>query len=108
RGSVSHKGTPTSTLLKHSLRVLLLGNQISSADSTMVTLIPISTKELLHKGWGSPRPPHKVVHAASHQVGGSLTLPASLKAPRGRDTKISCWFPKEPQHKGTKSCSLTL
>ena len=25
----------------------------------MVTLILISTKELLHKGWGSPRPPHK-------------------------------------------------
>ena len=49
----------TSMLLKHSLRVLLLGNQVSSADSTMVTLILISTKELLHKGWGSPRPPHK-------------------------------------------------
>ena len=58
-GSVSHKGTPTSTLLKHSLRVLLLGHQVSSADSTAVTLIPSSTKELLYKGWGSPRPPHK-------------------------------------------------
>ena len=57
RGSVSHKGTPISTLLKHSLRVSLLGNQVSSADSTTITLIPGSTKELLHKGWGSPRPP---------------------------------------------------
>ena len=59
RGSVSHKGTPTSMLLKHSLRVSLLGNQVSSVDKTTVTLILISTKELLHKGWGSPRPPHK-------------------------------------------------
>ena len=24
-----------------------------------VTLAPLSIKELLHKGWGSPRPPHK-------------------------------------------------
>ena len=31
---------------------------------TMVTLIPISTKELLHKGWGSPCALHKIVHAA--------------------------------------------
>ena len=53
------KATPTSTLLKHSLRVLLLGNQVSPVNSITVTLIPISTKELLHKGWGSPRPPHK-------------------------------------------------
>ena len=79
RGSVSHKGTPTSILLKHSLRVLFLGNQVSSVIKTTITLIPISTKELLHKKWGSPRPPHKIVHAAPHQVGGSLTLPASLK-----------------------------
>src|SRR6185503_12376623 len=99
---VSHKVTPTSTLLKHSLRVLLLGNQVSSVDNTTVTLIPISTKELLHKGWGSPHPPHKVVHAAPHQVGGSLTLPASLKAPSGRRTKIFCRFNKEPQYKGTR------
>ena len=99
RGSVSHKGTPTSTLLKHSLRVLLLGNQVSSVDKITVTLIPISTKELLHKGWGSPRPPHKVVHTAPHQVGGLLTLPASLKAPRGRRTEIFLWFTLEPAHK---------
>ena len=46
------KAPPTSTLLKHSLKVSLLGNQVSSADSTTVTLIPDSTKEFLHKGWG--------------------------------------------------------
>ena len=44
RGSVCHKGTPTSTLLKHSLRVSLPGNQVSSVNTITVTLIPISTK----------------------------------------------------------------
>ena len=44
-----------------------------------VTLIPVSTKKLHREGWGSPRPPHKVVDATPHQVGGSLTLPESLK-----------------------------
>ena len=82
------KDAPTSTLLKHSLRVSLLGNQVSSADSTTVTLIPGSTKELLHKGWGSPRRPHKVVVAAPHQVGGSMTCRRATNAPRCRRTEI--------------------
>ena len=43
-GSVSHKGTPTSTLLKHSRRVLLPGNQVSSVNTITVILIPIFTK----------------------------------------------------------------
>ena len=40
---------------------MLLGNQVSSGGHrvTTVTLIPGSTKELVHKGRGSPRPPHK-------------------------------------------------
>ena len=108
RGSDCHKGAPTSMLMKHSRRVSLPGNQVSSVNTITVTLIPLSTKELHQERWGSPHPPHKVVDAASHQVGGSLTLPASLKAPRCRRTKKSCWFTKEPQHKGTKPCSLTL
>ena len=33
RGSVSHKGTPTSMLLKHSQRVLVLGNQVFPGDT---------------------------------------------------------------------------
>ena len=89
RGSVSHKDTPTSTLLKHSLRVSLLGNQVSSADSTTVTLIPDSTKEFLHKRWECPRPPHKVVVAAPHQVGGLMTCRRASNAPRGRRTESS-------------------
>ena len=50
------------------------GNQISSMNTITVTLIPLSTKELAHKGRGSPRPPYKVVVAAPHQAGGSMTL----------------------------------
>ena len=46
--SASHKGTPTSTLLKHSQRVLLLGHQVSSVNTITVTLASGSTKELLH------------------------------------------------------------
>ena len=58
-------------------------------DAGVYPVITNSTKELLHKGWGSPRPPHKVVVAAPHQIGGSMTLPASQKAPRGRRSKMS-------------------
>ena len=76
-------------LLKHSLRVSLLDNQVSSVDNTTVTLVPISTKELLHKGWGSPRPPHKVVITAPHQVGRSMTCRRASNAPRGRRTESS-------------------
>ena len=39
----------------------------------LVTLIPFSTKELLHEGWGSPCPLHKAVNAAPYQAGGSTT-----------------------------------
>ena len=95
----SHKGTPTSMLLKHSLRVSLLGNQVSSMNKTTVTLIPISTKELLHKGWGSPRPLHKVVHAAPHQVGGSLTCRRATNDPRGQRTKIFLLVHSRTSHK---------
>ena len=62
-------------------------------------MIPGSTKELLHKGWGSPRPPHKDVVAAPHQVGGSMTCRQATNAPRGRHTEIFLWFTLEPAHK---------
>ena len=58
------------------------GNQVSSVNTIMVTLIPLSTKEL-HQGWGSPRPPHKDVVAAPHQAGGSMTMPASHQDSKG-------------------------
>ena len=46
-------------------KVSLPGNQVSSVNTITVTLIPLSTKELAHEGWGSPRPPHKVVDCGS-------------------------------------------
>ena len=109
RGSVSHKDTPTFTLLKHSQRVLLLGNQVSSKDTkSTITLISGSTKELLHQGRGSPRPPAQ-----------SLSTPFHTK-PEGRwrcrrVTRLQGW----PAHRvqvmvhsrttaqGTQSCLLT-
>ena len=36
-----HKVTPTFTLLNHLLRVLLLDNQVSSADSTTVSVFTV-------------------------------------------------------------------
>ena len=43
---IATKAPPTSTLLKHSQRVLFPGNQVSSVNTITVTLIPFSTKEL--------------------------------------------------------------
>ena len=58
------------------------GNQVSSVNTITVTLIPFSTKKLVHERRGSPRPPYKIVVAAPHQVGGSMTCRRATKAPR--------------------------
>ena len=107
RSSVSHKGTPTSTLLKYSRRVLLSSNQVSSVNTITVTLIPLSTKELAHEGWGSPRPLHRVVDAAPHQAIGSLTCRRATNAPRGRRTEIQVLTHSRTTHKAVTPCSLT-
>ena len=62
RGSVMHKATPTPRCWSTHKRVSLLGNQVSPGtllhlpqrlcQVTTVTLILLSTKELLHKRWG--------------------------------------------------------
>ena len=83
----SHKGTPTSMLLKHSLRVLLLGHQVSSVNTITITLAPGSTKELLHKGWGSPRPPHKSCRRRS------------TPSRRVDDVPVSHQYSKVPAHR---------
>ena len=46
-----------------------------------------SLRKLAHEG-GGLRPPHKVVDAAPHQAGGSLTCRRATNAPRGRRTEI--------------------
>ena len=95
-------------LLKHSQRVLLLGNQVSSVNTITVTLALGSTKELHQEGWGSPRPPHKDVVAAPHQAGGSMTLPASHEDSKdGQLTEYMWWFSPRTKAQGTQPCSLT-
>jgi len=124
RGFISWFGltlsNPTSTLLKHSIKSIA-SRQLSSLfrDSswvanetyqvTAVTLIPLFTKELAHEGWGlqSPRPPHKVVDAAPHQAGGSLTCRRATNAPRGRHTEIQNLVHSRTMHKAATPCSLT-
>ena len=78
---IATKAPPTSTLLKHSRRVSLPGNQVSSVNTITVTLIPIFTKGDCPRRRGL-RPPHNVVDAAPHQVGGSLTCRRATNAPR--------------------------
>ena len=81
RSSDCHKGAPTSMLLKHSLRVSLPGNQVSSVNTITVTLIPIFTKGDCPRR-RDLRSPHNVVDAALHQAGGSLTCRRATNAPR--------------------------
>ena len=67
---IAKKAPPTSTLFKHSRRVSLPGNQVSSVNTITITLIPIFTKGDCPRRKGL-RPPHKVVDAAPHQAAGS-------------------------------------
>ena len=83
------------------------GNQISSVNTITVTLIPIFTKKLLHKWWGSPRPPHKIVHTAPHQVGGSLTCRRVTKTPRMPAHRDLLVVHSRTTHKAATPCSLT-
>jgi len=88
-GSDCHKAAPTSTL-KHSRKVSLPGNQVSSMNTIMVTLIPIFTKGDCPRRRGL-RPLHNVVDAAPHHAGGSLTCRRATNAPRRpahRDTSL--------------------
>ena len=106
RGLDCHKGAPTSTLLKHSRRVSLPGNQVSSVNTIMVTLIPIFTKRDCPRRRGLC-PPHNVVDAAPHQAGGSLTCQRATKAPRKpahRDTRI---VHSKTTAQGSKPCLIT-
>ena len=95
-----------STLLKHSRRVSLPGNQISSVNTITVTLILIFTKGDCPRR-RRLRPPHYVVDAAPHQTGGSLTCRRATKAPRRpahRDTTL-VHFRTTAQ--GSKPCLIT-
>ena len=77
-------------LLKHSRRVSLPGNQVSSVNTITVTLIPIFTKRVCPRRRGL-RPPHNVVDAAPHQAGGLLMCRRAtnaLRRPAQRNTRV--------------------
>ena len=99
RGSVSHKGTPTSTLSKHSQRVLLHGNQVSFTNTITVTLIPLSTKELHQEKWGLHVPRTKLLTPLHTKSEGRWRCRRANKAPRGRRTEFFFWFTLKSDHK---------
>jgi len=106
RGSDCHKSAPTSTLLKHSRRVSLPGNQISSVNTITVTLIPIFTKGDCPRRRGL-RLPHKVVDAAPHQAGGSLTSRRATNAPRRPAYRDTSLVHSRTTAQGSKPCLIT-
>ena len=107
RGSDCHKGAPTSTLLKHSRRVSLSGNQVSSVNTITVTLIPIFTKGDCPRRRGL-RPPHKVVDVVPHQAGGSLSCKRATNAPRRPAHRSTSLVHSRTSHKDHNLvCSLT-
>ena len=74
----------------------------------MGTLTPGSTKEFLHKEYGSPHPRHKDVDAAPHQAGGSLSLSASHQDSKdGRHTEYKLEQLSSTAHKA-HNLALTL
>jgi hypothetical protein len=79
-------------------RVLLLGHQVSPKSTTwpatkarhegtrqapLVTLMPPPLRSFSTEGTGSPRPPHKSVLTAPHQVGGSKMITDEPLRPQG-------------------------
>ena len=103
---IATKAPPTSTLLKHSRRVSLSGNQVSSVNTITVTLIPIFTKGDCPRRRGL-RPPHNVVDAAPHQAGGSLTCRRATNAPRRPAHRNTSAVHSRTSHKDLNlACSL--
>src|SRR6185369_8695079 len=91
---------------KHSRRVSLPGNQVSSVNTITVTLIPISTKGDCPRR-RSLRPPHKVVDAAPPQAGESLTCRRATNAPRRPAHRDTSLVHSRTTAQGSKSCLIT-
>ena len=95
------------TFLKHSLRVSLPGNQVSSVNTITVILISIFTKGDCPRKRGL-RPPHNVVDAASHQAGGSLTCRRATNCSKGPAHRNTSVVHSRTNHKDLSlACSLT-
>ena len=93
-------------LLKHSRRVSLPGNQVSSVNTITVTLIPIFTKGDCPRRRGL-RPPHNVIDAAPHQAGGSLTCRRATKAQRRLAHRDTTLVHSRITAQGSKPCLIT-
>ena len=74
---------------------------------TTVTLIPIATKELLHKGWGSPRPPHKECRRRSTPSRRVVDMPRVTKTPRRPAHRDLLAVHSRTSSQGTTPCNLT-
>ena len=77
-------------------RVSLPGNQVSSVNTITVTLIPFSTKELAHAGWGLHVPRTMSLTPLHTKLEGR---PRAGKPPmlQGAGTpRYTCWFTLEP------------
>jgi hypothetical protein len=76
--------------------------------SSLGHLDAASTKELLHQGRGSPRPPHKVSSPLHTKPEGRRRLPVSHLSPKAAGTPCTTWFTQESPHKvGTTLHSLS-
>ena len=103
---IATKAPPTSTLLKHSRRVSLSGNQVSSVNTITVTLILVSTKGACPQRRGL-RPPHKVVDATPQQAGGWLTCRRATNAPRRPAHRDTSLVHSRTIAQGSKPCLIT-
>ena len=92
--------------MKHSRRVSLPGNQVSSVNTITATLIPTFTKKDCPRRRGL-RPPHKVVDAAPHQAGGSLTCRRATNAPRRPAHRDTSLVHSRTIAQGFKPCLIT-
>ena len=93
-------------LLKHSRRVSLPDNQVSSVNTITVTLIPIFTKGDCPRRRGL-RPPHNVVDAAPHQAGGSLTSRRATNCSKGPAHRNTSLVHFRTTTQGSKPCLIT-
>ena len=108
RGSVSHKGTPTSSC--RSTHKEYCFSAIKSLPKTPSPRSPWSRVPLrsfsTNKG-GLHVHCTKLVVTAPHQAGRSRMCRRVTKTPRGRHTEYKRWFSPRTKAQGTQPCSLT-
>jgi hypothetical protein len=84
------------------------GSPLRHLPSSLDHLDAASTKDLLHQGRGSPRPPHKVSPPLHTKPEGRRRLPVSHVVPKASGEPYTPWFTKESPHTvGTTLHSLS-